>query len=595
MAELFSSLRAPLTFGLAGMMRPESRVYHETLFDLNGIGRVSDLFAARLRRVIPDELAFRAVILHGVVDGFRAFAQGSPIRMECGLDSEKIGVTIGFSLDPAQAPEMEGLKDRVHLRKPRNGLERVLVDIVSYGERVYFKLQPSTGMAEICILNSLNHGQVDVGTRQRGQFEAMHLPGEPEYAPTVAEYTLLGDLDYRKLLKSSREGSDPAAPYAGEVLLHEARSSAGVMEAVRMRKLLAPEEQLATAGSYEEADAQAIRIKGVTQKIKADDSAIRVDAPEEAVVDEPVEFNVPIEEEAPTQKRPKKKPAGPTRKRSFLRRLFGLSEPEAVAELPEDHGEEWVNAELAMDGAAGEIEAMPEPLPGETLEEIAPAPSLKDIHKSAKDLEQECEKGGLSKLADRVEKEGTSIRGEVKNAKAEKWIEGLSAELVAERAKIAELSKKLLLSVRQKELEFKNRENALLQNVRTRDESLRSKTLQLMRMKDQVAKLQLAVERARANSGNAEESAAKIKLTQTQRLLQNSRTEVEGLNLKLQEMKARFEQMSERGRQTVPSSLYNELQRKAEKLAKQVEEMKRAGQSKPAAPVAGSDDDSEAA
>lgn len=589
MAELFSALRAPQTLGLAGMMRPEARVYHETLFDLNGVGRVSDLFAARLRKVIPDELAFRAVILHGVVDAFRTFTQGSPIRIECGLDSEKIGITICFSMDPVQAPSIEGLRERITLRKPKSDFEQALVDIVAYSGRVYFKHQPSSSLAEICILSSFNAGQVDVGVRHKGQFEALLLAGDSGGGPSVAEYTLLADLDYRKLLKSSREGMDPQSPYSGEVLLHEAKLSAGVLEAVRMRKLLTPEEPIATLESYKEADAGAIRVKGVTQKLEADTSAIQIDATPvtEVQEDEFPASSLPelegSELEAPAPRAKKRA----LKKRGFLRRLFGFSEPEAVVE---EGSVDEASPELLTNPAAALVEDSDE-LP---VEDLIPPPSLKDIHKSATDLEQECEKGGLSKLAERVEKEGVTIRDEVKNSKAEKWIEGLAAELVVERAKIAGLSKKLLLSVRQKELEFRNRENALLQSVKSKDETLRSRTLQVLRMKDQVAKLQLAVERARANSDNSEESAAKIKLTQTQRLLQNSRSEVEQLNLKLQEMKARFEQMSERGRQTVPSSLYTELQRKSEKLAKQLEDLKRS-EPKSTSHVGSSNDDSEAA
>jgi len=569
MAEIFGTLRSPKSLGLAGMMRAEARIFHEVLFDLNGIGRVSDLFAVRLRRALPDELEFRASILFGVVDSHRFVTPGSPMRVECGLDNEKLGISVVFTVDPDRPLKSEGLRERVLAGKGGDRLEQMLHSFLTLGERVFLKYQPATGLAEVCLLIAQGRVAMSHTPRAKGSIEVIILPAELEQSSSIAEYTALGDIDYRKLLKVTREASDPLASPTGEVLLHAAKDSAGVQESIRLKRLKLespiapvvarkpqpePTEVVIESDPPQEDDSEA-RVSGVTQQIESDESKIVVSG--ETLPHEDLE---PVVVSA---SRPEPKPE----KKSFLGGLFSVfkKKPEpAEQELPKVLETVEVEESAPAESTAEN--------PDETL---VPVAAMREVHTIVRDLESATDQGALSRLIDRMEREKSIIKGELKNSKAEKWIEGLAGELVAERARLAEMAKKLTQSVRQKELEFKNRENSLIQSVRTRDENLRSKTLQLMRMKDQVAKLQMSVERAKHSAGSAEETSSKIKLTQTQRLLQASKGENEQLNLKLQDLKIRLEQVTEQKKLMVSATTHAELQKKVEALSHQIEELKR--------------------
>lgn len=633
--------RAVQTFGLAGMMKPEARIYHEVLFDLVGVGRVSDLFAARLKKALPDELSFRAMLLFGVLDSLRSVADGGPVKVECGLDSEKIGITISFALPPAGKIPVGGLKERILSGKGSERLEIMLHESLAFADRIYFKAQPSTGIVEICALSLRRSGDAARPGQQRAGLEVLILGDELGQAPPVAEYMALGDVDYKKLLRNSREAGEAAAPPTGEVLLHEAQDSLALLEAIRARKLKLEESsegarKVVLAASEKEQDEEAIRVTGTTSRMDADKTEIRVDgagtgpkdqkkvvlaaSPKDESDDDSVRVLKASKEDleaagnsqkivlkasedgqedgSDSEEIVIKASKSKSRKKGIFGRLLSMFT-----------GDEGESGEDDGAGDDGEVEGSGDPAPasrpkrakkpkaegdgegdeddsvedGEPAEAAAEAggegesqAGMRDIKSAAGDLEKELEQGSLSQIVEKIEKEAPALKSEIKNTKAEKWIEGLGAELLAERARLASMSKKLTQMVRQKELEFKNRENTLLQSVRSKDDALRTKTLQLMRMKDQVAKLQMSVERSKGATTGNEETAAKIKLTQTQRLLQSARSETEAANNKILEMKAAVEQMIEQRKQMITPAAHAELQKKADRLAKQVEDLKRA-------------------
>ena len=115
----------------------------------------------------------------------------------------------------------------------------------------------------------------------------------------------------------------------------------------------------------------------------------------------------------------------------------------------------------------------------------------------------------------------------------------------------------------------------MMQAMREKEEALRVKTMQLMRSKDQVAKLQMSVERAKKSSSSGEESATKIKLGQTQRLLQSIKSENDQMTQKMHEMRLRVEQLTEQKKLTVANATHVELQKKYDRLKRQMDEMKK--------------------
>jgi hypothetical protein len=573
MADGMSAFRAPKTFGLAGVMRADARVFHQVIFELTGVGRVSDLFSSRLRRALSDELEFRASILFGVVDSHRFLAPGAPLRIECGVDQEKLGVSVSFSVNPDRLLQTDGMRERVLLGKGTDRIEQMLHSLLSFGEQVLFKFQPATGLAEACVLSLRSRGALGAASRIKGAFEVLVLPADLEDAPHVAEHMALGDLDYRKLLRSSRASAEAQLSPSGDVRVHVAADPAALQESIRVKDYgkRKPEQQVGADGApWLEEDSTEVRISGVTDQIESDQEALTLRGPKLKDRDETrvAVGTQPSDAEESSSDGEESAP-----KQGFLKSLFSVFSkkevPKPRSRPQQQQLEQAAGQADASDQADGDRQAVVE----ESAAEVSAG--MREITKTARELELEAESGSLSKLVDRIERERKQMAGEIKNTKTEKWLDGLASELVSERARLAEMTRRLSQSTRQKELEFKNRENTLLQSMRDKDENLRAKTQQLMRMKDQVAKLQMSVERAKSSSAGADENSSKIKLSQTQRLLQSVRTENEQLASKMQEMRLKFEQLNDQRKMMVPNAQFLDLQRKYERVSRQLEDMKR--------------------
>ncbi len=598
MADHISPFRQPMCFGLAGVMRAEVRVFHEVLFDIRAVGRVSDLFAARLKRAVPDDLEFRASILFGVLDSYRVLAPSGPIRVECGVDGEKLGISVVFPVNPDRAPKFDGMVERVSAPRSADRFEQMLQFLQTLGDHVLYKYQPSTGMAEVCVLAVKSRGALSAVPRSKGKFELIVLPSESFDSPPVAESVALGDLDYSKLLgfdAKNADGSD--APPTGEVLRHLAADAASAYEAVRLKKygLVSDNEAIRVSGGADDDDSDGnTRVKGVTSQLKTDNRALTIegdasDAGAGSDSSTVVAGGDDAEEGAGGTKRfsggadsdtdsdsevasDEVVDEAPPKKKGIFKRLFSaFSDEEDESTL--------VLSDSKKEGAS-DSDGEPQ------------TATAREFGKKIRELEKETEDGSFSKFVDRVDQDRAKMKEQLKNKKAEKWVDGLAADLVSERARLAEMTKNLAQSARQKELEFKNRENTMMQAMREKEEALRVKTMQLMRSKDQVAKLQMSVERAKkAGSGN-EESASRIKLGQTQRLLQSIRSENEQMTQKMQEMRLKVEQLNEQRKLTVPNTTHVELQRKFDRLKRQFDEMKRKAIKDALEQGQGQDDDS---
>ena len=94
--------RSLQTFGVAGLLGPECKVYYDSLFNTKNLGRVSDLICARLGDEAPDEIKVRAVLLFGVFEASRSVPSrggaDEPWTIECGVDEEKIALGFSFPL-----------------------------------------------------------------------------------------------------------------------------------------------------------------------------------------------------------------------------------------------------------------------------------------------------------------------------------------------------------------------------------------------------------------------------------------------------------------------------------------------------------------
>src|SRR5688572_24081046 len=109
--------RSLKSFGVAGLLGEQCRVYYQNVFSPEGVGRVSDLVAAKLAEAGADELRMRSVLLFGFFEAYRASTPGAsrqalaePVVIECGIDGESLAFGFSFRLPAGSKFESEGLE-----------------------------------------------------------------------------------------------------------------------------------------------------------------------------------------------------------------------------------------------------------------------------------------------------------------------------------------------------------------------------------------------------------------------------------------------------------------------------------------------------
>ncbi len=528
-----ASIRSVESFGVSGLLASDAKVFHEVFYDAGGLGRAADLVAARLRDSGPDEFSLHALVLFGVLGASRVFETLSPIQFECGMDGMHFALSFCFELPEGTGMAWDGLSGRVMSGVAVSPLDELLLAFCRNADHVILKGQPALHRVEICALVRWGRRQA----REPAPLEVVILAGEPAASPEAAEYTALGDLDYSQLLKRSSE-SGAESPVTGEVLVHQARTAEELVRRIRGR-------QMALEESSE------VRIAGSPLAV-SDETAVTVSGSdsEQPSVDELVTATSPVE----------------NRKRGLFSKLLKWVSPASDSASDLASTQEKDEPTAAGVGAAAQEAG-----------EHERSSVVAEISTAARELEKDLGEGALG----RAMREVAGIKSEAKNPRVERWIEGMMAELSAERSRIIEASRRLSNSVRVKELEFKNRENSLQQSIRERDEAIRVKTLGMMRMKEQVAKLQISLERAKLGTGSGDETAMKYKYNQAQKLLQTVRSESESLKFRVEELQSKLAQALDQRKQSVPLAQHAELERQVERQARQIEELKRQKSSSP--------------
>jgi hypothetical protein len=120
------------------------------------------------------------------------------------------------------------------------------------------------------------------------------------------------------------------------------------------------------------------------------------------------------------------------------------------------------------------------------------------------------------------------------------WADGLVKEITKERAQLHELTKNASKQVRQREMEFKNRERALKADLRLKDEQIRQKDTLLDKKLEQFSQLALAHEKLKISSSAGKETSLKSKLTMTQKLLQMKTDEIKSISQKMKALEDRL-------------------------------------------------------
>ncbi len=222
-----------------------------------------------------------------------------------------------------------------------------------------------------------------------------------------------------------------------------------------------------------------------------------------------------------------------------------------------------------------EAKLVPVPTPEEVPKlDVGADESIADASGKAMDNEL----GALEARIRKAQKDALEL--DSKDPKAKRMVEGLMADVMAEKGRLQELSKKVNLSVRQKEIEFRNKITLMQEEIRKKDEVLRQKEFALSRSKEQVGQLMAQVEKSKTIAKDSgEDGATKQKLAHVQKLLAGTKEENRLLSNKIEELKKQVTTMQMHARtRGAANQEFAAIQSKFEKTARQLEEFKRANQ-----------------
>ncbi|MCM2277117.1 MAG: hypothetical protein NDJ89_03500 [Oligoflexia bacterium] len=598
------------SFGVSGLLGEDCKVYYDNLFTTKHVGRVSDLIAARLREAGADELKLRALLLYGVFQAYRfrsSEAAPEPVLVECGVDGESIAVGVAFK---GELPlESGGLAEKIMSFAGNEGspLLELLNGLYRHADRLIVRVQPAEQIEVVAILGVSGD---PLAVKPAPEIVLIGTGEDVRETPKAEDYIELGDLDYANLLNTDATVS-VAPPPTGEFLAH------GVSEledAMRLRAQAAVlEGKYQVGGLHPEASPQLFRIKGEKKPGEGSQSTLIKGTPQGDLVDRAVVV-IGSPEEAAANALPESDPRVQLylmRIQELQQRIVALEQGAAQARVERGGGQDGPSgAETAGESGAlqglfkkvwpfkkkaqGESEAETEDAgkdseqeKEETAREAATQPKAKKIRdsgetdeaeKDANELLAELEKGEIDRTISKAKAELNDIKKDVQSQKAKRWMDGLMGELVQEKARLAEMAHKLNSSIRQKELEFKNREIKLQEEIRKRDESLRQKTHALARSKDQLSQVNMQMEKFRLQSQEkTEESHFRQKYQLSQKLLVASKEEVSKLTSKVDDLKGQLAsaQMALKSRGSTTASMeVQTLRTKNERTARQLEELR---------------------
>ena len=202
---------------------------------------------------------------------------------------------------------------------------------------------------------------------------------------------------------------------------------------------------------------------------------------------------------------------------------------------------------------------------------------LKGLESQTKTLVNELHGGGLDHVLRVAQWESVNLKRDLKNQQANKWIDNLMGSLNAERTRLAELGKKIHGSVRNKEMEFKDKVGVLQEELRKKDVAIAQKTAALARTKDQLSKVTESNEKLKMIAQNSEDDIHyKQKYDMTHKMLELAKDENVALAQKVEDLKGQMSANAAASKSTpAMASQMMVLQQKYERLFKQTEEFKK--------------------
>lgn len=546
--------RSPESFGVAGALGPKCRVYYDNLFDSQGIGRLSDVLASQLRELGLDEARLRALVLFGFFDAFRAsrLPLAGPLTVECGVDEEKVAIGIAFLLGEGISIDPEGISERIG-SSPRDGFEALLGRLDSLADHVLVRSCLKDRRVEIICFLAIP-GRLQVSGRTPLSWVNL-AENDASSAPRDGDYTHVGDLDYGALLLDARSrGSSPAVnPPAGE-LLARSMSEGG------------PES--------------AIRISGVTQNDGGEIYRIKAGAPRTGVFPPGREGKVD----------PSPVPEDPARDRGLVRRFIGRmfggtsesgnSAEDSRAPAPNaDPSSVLEKREEAPSSSSTSTSTSSSEAPGESGDSSGEKADSQasEVERVTEKVALELQSGALSSIVRVGCEHIEELRRESPTDPRIRWMEGFMEQLTGEQRRLTDAARQAMTAAKQRQLEFRQKEQALLQESLKKDEIIQQKNSALLRAREHLAQLNAQLEKFQEASGQDDgEAALRLKAQSSQRMLQAARDDNTKLLGKVDQLKGELAalQLGQANASNAASNDVLALKQKLERITRQYSQVK---------------------
>ena len=690
-------VRSLNTFGVAGLLAEESKVYYSSLFSSKNLGRVSDLISAKLKDAGLNELKLRAILLFSAfevlqnefesLEGVVAKTLPEPLIVEYGVDVDKIALGISFVVKSGGFPTETGLADRISSNQPQTPFERLLVAIHQNSDRLVVRLQPSKKRVEIISLLGMV-AKIDASELKKLasiEVVVIHTDVLASATPEVSAYVELGDVDYQQLIEESPPAKGKSRASTGDLLKQATAPEEGSDEdrvvrpgasdddeferIVKGGKAAASDEETLVHGNKEEEedpeeqrfsgfargqslnrdeiiieggnpnandeDDDEIVIQGGKSVVTHDNEKTIVSGGPSAQIDDDDEVVLPATGiKAATKNffdriRGKKKAEKSDEEKAIFEDLKeaeegddtsdsdGKSEGQlkkllsgirkAVAPEEDLEAEEEVTVIRAKKRPGGKLPPNVKVIETEYSEEQSEERTVVKAQRKAppestdeqvieSNFDPEQASGALAnEIASTMDQtirkakdEGIDIAKKLANPKARKWMEGLVSDLVAEKSRLNDAAKRLTGAIRQKELEFKNREQTLRVEVQRREETIKQKNAALAQAKNQLNQALSVAAGARSETANvpgaplapgmtSEDKNLLQKLNITQAQMETSKKENEALHKKIDEMKGEVRNLQSKqgtGSKTGQSEM-KDLQVKLDRQSKLSDELKK--------------------
>lgn len=523
------TMRSLNSFGVASFLKENCTIYYTSDFRSRSIGRLSDLMAAKLREVNADELKIRAILLYGLYESYAAqgapmdsMTEMPPVQLEIGVDEAYVAIGITFHAKEGGPVSFNGMKNRVMSSSYQTRFDELLGFARQHCTQLIVRYESKENRVEVVTL--LHRHDAD----KRDPIEVLQVDTKDAPLLEVGQFVEMGDLNYIDLTKevsqsamateaahSTVEGDAVSASIAEKLISGDRPEAQDDVQVVKTSAAETSEDSPKLAlyeRQIEELQARLRELSEENEKIRDQsmNKTFGADPEENKEDDWGIGFLKqmwPFKNEA--EGAITKVSGGvpePTEEKEFVISGSGSDTEENQAPIVVKGGE----VEDLSDQSATTIES---------AEEEEKPDHLTDVEKGTEQaLEKIRELASDRKGSEKLQKIGEEITKEVDPSKARRWVDGMMAEVVAEKAKLSELTKTLSKQVRSRELEYRSRERGMMMELSKRDESIRQKDVLIEKKNDQLAQVNLALERQKSIGTSDNEQQLKIKLTTAQKL-----------------------------------------------------------------------------